>query len=292
MAIRRLGGGQGGRRHLLSERFQREPLREGAHARLGIQLAPLRFGVHAQIGFIAAGQHQQHVDAHVPQHGQHRQLVGGDGLAHVQQLGQVVPAQQGHQALEAVVQPAHQLDVQVFEHPRGLAPALQLVILPRQRLAEGAAVGLGHAGHPADEGGLGKGGGGLEVRAQHLGHVAHLALVGVGDAVLDDDAPLAGHLVKAPDPLPHRSRPAAHPGHVRGGNRPPGQGQREVVEAVQCRSFKHGFTSGSGTSARGSSQSPAPCPPGRPRCGPSGRCCPPRRCPRRPAGRCRARRPV
>ena len=244
--------GQCARRHLLPEGFQREPLGKRPHVPLGIQLAPPRFAVDAQVGPVPAGQHQQHVDAHVPQHGQHRQLVGGDGLAEVQQLGQVVPPQQRHQPLEAVVQPAHQLGVQVLEHPVRLAPAPQRVVLPRQRLAEGAAVGVGHAGHPADEGGLGEGGGGLEVRAQHLGHVAHLALVGVGNAVLDDDAPLAGHLVKAPDPLLHRCRPAADPGHIRAGDRSSGQGQREVVQAVQCRSFRHGATSDSGTSARGS----------------------------------------
>ena len=102
-------------RHFLAELLECEILREG-HPLHDQQLRPCRGCILLQVRRVALRLQQQYVRPHHRQNAQENQLMRRNRIAFIENAGRIVVAQEGHQALEFVVQPAHKLNICIFQH--------------------------------------------------------------------------------------------------------------------------------------------------------------------------------
>ena len=173
-------------RVLPAEGFECEISRERLTVRHGHQLRPLIGSIKPLICCIARYLQQQHVCAHRVQQAQKHQFMRGDSAALVEDARRLIIAQKRHQPLEAVIQPAHHLEIDIAEHRLRLACLTQLRDLAQQRLREFRAVAAAHARHPCGQLHGQERICRLKVAAERFLQVSQLPFIRIADLSLDD----------------------------------------------------------------------------------------------------------
>ena len=197
-------------------------------------------------------------------------------IAFVENAGRIVVAQEGHQALEFVVQPAHHLHVDVPDDAVRFSLPLQFIHLVAHCFGKRNAICLTHARHPL----LQRLGNERRIRfkrtAQHFRQVTQLPLIRIADLPLNDNALCARRFVVAPEEVLDFRAPLAQAHKVYPRRISSLAHGKEQIRKVACvDSVSHGCLVHSGSFYTCSSQIPAPSRSCRPRYAPSARCYPP-----------------
>ena len=203
-----------------------------------VQNRPFRRRVQLLVRGLAASLQQHDVRPRPGQHRQKLQLVAAD-VPIIEDLGHVLRAQAAHDALELVVEPAHVLGVGVAQDALRLAPALQVLQGGVHGGDHRAPLSVRHAGQPCPQPRIQKRPVRLEVRAQHFGKVGQLIHVRVGDAPVHDDAVFPGGVIVVPDKGLRFAVQAVDPAEKDAAPRPPGQGEKIVIQFFKPSECKH-----------------------------------------------------
>ena len=198
--------------------------------------------VELQVSGISVVLEQEDITARPREDGQKEELIVRD-IALVQDLRSAALAEPADDPLELVIEPAHELDVCIFQHVLVLAGCLQAFQRIIDRARDGAALVCVHAGKPLFEPRLYERPVHGKIHPHYFVVIAQILFIRVRDTALDDDAGSARRLVVAFDQPADLLVPAVHPVKIDAALSPVPDPAEEVLRLFYLNMLEHSLKS-------------------------------------------------
>ena len=163
----------------------------------------------------------------------------GNTVTLIQNFGDLISAQEGHQPLKTVVQPAHHLDVHILQNVFILSRCFHFRKLAADGIGKLRPAGRGHPGHPFLQRGGNKSRGRFECGAQHVPVISQLPVIRIAQLVLHNDATLTGLLMVLPDKVFQGLAPAGKAQEIHSLRLSGGQEGKHIIPVGCFRSVQH-----------------------------------------------------